>query len=324
MVSVSDLLWLQAAMEETENRILSLSNTVGKNIVLGRAVSDALSGKGKRYRPMLLLLCAGEPENWRSRDELVMLAAAVELTHTASLLHDDIVDDAAIRRGLPTVQSKYGKHTAVYAGDYLLSTTLSGTLSIGRAQETAELLSCVGKMCEGEITQMSNRWNTQVGLKEYLQAISGKTAALFETACRLGASVGGKDPETVAALAGFGHSLGMLFQLNDDLNDWTMDAGITGKAANMDFLDGIFTYPAISTFADGVNGCELRRIAEAVKTRGPSSELAGMARELVQKSGGIARCKEAMEEYRRSALHELSRAESDACTEALASCVKRL
>ena len=319
-----ELLWLRQAMDETENRIQSFSKAAGVTETLRQTISGAMSGKGKRYRPMLLLLCAGEPRRWRCKDEVITLAAAVELTHTASLIHDDIVDDAPIRRGLPTAQSKYGKHNAVYAGDYLLSETLRNTLARGFCAGTVELLSCVWRMCEGEIVQMSNRWNTEVGLEAYIKAISGKTAALFETACRLGAQAGNKSPDEVEAMAKCGRDLGILFQLNDDLNDWTLSAENSGKAVNMDFLDGIFTYPAISTFSDRAKGNELRELADLVKSRGPSAELANRARELVKSAGGISRCEETMEDYCREVILGLSRFQGDKCAEMISACAQRL
>lgn len=174
--------WLPPAMEETVKRIEAVSGTVEGPETLKAALADALGSKGKMYRPLLLLMCAGAPEHWLSRDRVISTAAAVELTHTASLIHDDVVDDAPIRRGAPTVQSKYGKHAAVYAGDSLLASALCDLLAHGCAESAAELLGCVKKMCAGEIAQMTNRWNTEVGLDAYFEAISGKTAALFATA----------------------------------------------------------------------------------------------------------------------------------------------
>lgn len=316
--------WLPPAMEETVKRIEAVSGTVEGPETLKAALADALGSKGKMYRPLLLLMCAGAPEHWLSRDRVISTAAAVELTHTASLIHDDVVDDAHIRRGAPTVQSKYGKHAAVYAGDSLLASALCDLLAHGCAESAAELLGCVKKMCAGEIAQMTNRWNTEVGLDAYFEAISGKTAALFATACRLGAREGGRSPGGVEALGRFGYYLGMLFQLNDDLNDWTSDSARSGKAVNMDFFDGIFTYPAISTFADPVLGPKLKALAAEAKRCGTSERLAERARRIVEEAGGLKSCEQAIEGYSASArlcLRELR--EDEGAVIVMADCIDR-
>lgn len=315
--------WLGGAMEETAARTALLAEAAQAERTLGGAVGEALASPGKMYRPLLLLLCAGPPERWRSRDETLSLAAAVELTHSASLIHDDIVDDAPIRRGRPTVQSRYGKHAAVYAGDYLLSATLCDLIARGYSLAAGELLGCVKRMCEGEMAQTANRWDCGVGLEEYFKAISGKTAALFETACRLGARAGGRSEACVDALACFGRELGLLFQLGDDLNDWTLESSSAGKAVNMDFFGGIFTYPAIHTFS-GEHGRELRELAERAGRGECSAELAQLARATARVAGGIESCAAEMARRRAAAETFLSRVPEDECTAAMVACLDRL
>lgn len=244
-----------------------------------RAILDeALAISGKMLRPALMLMCA----DMNISDELLDTAAVIELTHTASLLHDDVVDDAPVRRGAPTVQAKYGKRAAVYAGDYLLSGSLRYLMNQGFTKSGERIAACVERMCDGEMKQLANCGNPSVTEQDYFQAIEGKTAALFETACYLGGKLGCGDEGTAERYAAFGKEIGIMFQLRDDLLDWTGSEETAGKPVNEDFRSGVYTLPAIHTFASPEYGAALRAYAKS-----DASADIHEIRSLVEKSGGI-------------------------------------
>ena len=218
---------------------------------VGAALEDALDSTGKMIRPRLLLLCSSfGPLFDVKRDRLCRLAAMVELTHLASLIHDDIIDDAPFRRGEKTVQSKYGKDAAVYAGDFFISRVCYHLLKEGLYDTGAILTKTIEHMCEGEIGQDLCKFREDVTTEDYLWNIKGKTTALFRTACRIGAMEAGCSKETVNKLADFGECLGTMFQLRDDLLDFTSDEADVGKETHKDFRDGIYTMPVLMTLKD--------------------------------------------------------------------------
>lgn len=233
-------------MQTVEGYIDSFAaHTLGGTEV-GAVLDDAVGTRGKMLRPRLLLL-AGEcgPDFDAAQDRLCRLAAMIELTHMASLIHDDIVDEAPCRRGKPSVQGKYGKDAAVYAGDFLMSRVSYHIAQEELNRSGAVLAKTVEEMCAGEIGQAACRYREDVTLQEYLRNIHGKTAALFMAACRIGAMESGCDAATVRTLELFGEQLGLLFQLRDDLLDFTSDVLAIGKAVHRDFQEGIYTMPVL-------------------------------------------------------------------------------
>ena len=212
----------------------------------GEVLDYVLGSTGKMIRPRLLLLSSGfGPLREERLDRLCMLAAMVELTHMASLVHDDIVDDAGFRRGKPSVQSRYGKDAAVYAGDFLIA-RINRRAAKEHLGETAALLSeTIEKMCVGEIGQARCRYREDVTAEQYLRNIHGKTAALFRTACTLGARESGLGEESVSKFGDLGERIGVMFQFRDDLLDFISTKEKRGKETRKDFLDGIYTMPVI-------------------------------------------------------------------------------
>ena len=183
-------------------------------------------------RPRLVLM-AGSFGTDRDdvRERLYKLAAVVEMTHLASLIHDDIVDDAPFRRGKPSVQSKYGKNAAVYAGDFLMSRITFYLMREGLNRSGMIISQAVEEMCAGEIGQAMCRYKEDVTLDEYLQNIHGKTVALFRACCRIGAMESGCDERVSRMLESFGECLGYMFQMRDDLLDFVPDSSMIGKKA---------------------------------------------------------------------------------------------
>ena len=222
---------------------------------VGRILDDTLDTNGKMVRASLVL-CAGAfgPDFEEKLDRISMLAAMVELTHLASLVHDDIVDEADFRRGRPSIQAKYHKDAAVYAGDFLI-TRVNYYEAKEHLNEAAAVLSqTIERMCAGEIGQALCRYKETTSVAEYLNNIRSKTVELFKGACRIGASEAGCSEQIVSKLESFGENLGIMFQLRDDLLDFTSTKAEMGKATHMDFREGIYTMPVLYALGSDKSG----------------------------------------------------------------------
>lgn len=214
---------------------------------------------GKRYRPRLVLL-AGRlgPDYPACGERLCKLAALVEMVHMASLVHDDIVDDSPLRRGQQTIQSRFGKDMAVYAGDLILGRVMRTLFQEGMAGSGILLTRTIEDMCRGEIGQFHCRYRTDTTIEDYLDNVYGKTVAMFVTACRIGGGESGCSEDTLRRLGGLGEHLGYLFQVRDDLLDVLSDASREGKPVHMDFREGVFTLPVLHALAHPEYGPEVR------------------------------------------------------------------
>ena len=198
---------------------------------------------GKRLRPALLLL-SGKACGPLGEEHL-LLAAAMELIHTATLIHDDVLDEATLRRHLETVNARWDNEASVLLGDYLFTMAISmvGSLDDAYAYRT---VSEAGKtMCEGELRQVGTRGNFELGEEEYLEIIGDKTAALYACCCRLGAHYGGANDEVRERFARFGYRLGVAFQIIDDVLDLAGDEATTGKSLGTDLIKQKATLPVI-------------------------------------------------------------------------------
>lgn len=212
----------------------------------GAVLDDAAASEGKMIRPRLLMTAAEYgPKRADAEDKLCKLAAVVEMTHLASLIHDDVVDDAPFRRSKPSIQHKYGKNAAVYAGDFLMSRISYYLMKEGLNKAGMVLAKTVESMCGGEIGQARCRYRKDVTIDQYLHNIHGKTVALFMACCRIGAMESGCSENVAERLEAFGECLGYMFQIRDDLLDFTADRNVSGKNAHQDFREGIYTLPVL-------------------------------------------------------------------------------
>ena len=237
-------------MEEVSRYIERLASTTNLTDDVAAVINDAIAARGKMLRPKLLMLCASTgPDFKASRDRLCKLAAMVELTHIASLIHDDIIDDAPERRGRPSIQGRYGKKAAVYAGDFLMSRISYQVAGDELNRPGAVLARTVEEMCKGEMGQSRCLYRTDMTVEDYMRNIHGKTAALFMAACHIGAEEAGCNYEEVKRFERFGEVFGICFQLRDDLLDFTSETGIMGKEVHKDFKDGIYTYPVLKALS---------------------------------------------------------------------------
>jgi len=199
---------------------------------------------GKRLRPMLFILCAKSGENF-SAQKILPLATALELIHTASLVHDDILDSSKKRRGIETANSLYGAQIAVLIGDYLFAKAFQLVAEGNYGSEVSRILSnLVKNLCRGEMQQDLSLY-TIPSMGEYYERINFKTAVFLSACCRLGGIVADLNREDVESLTSYGNSLGLAFQIVDDLLDYFGDEKITGKIPGSDLKSGVITLPVI-------------------------------------------------------------------------------
>jgi heptaprenyl diphosphate synthase len=212
---------------------------------LGEVAEHLVAAGGKRLRPALTLCAAYAAEGpSAASDAAVTGGVACELVHLGSLYHDDVIDEAETRRGVPSVNARWSNIVAILAGDYLLARASSLAASLG-ADVAALLAATIGELCRGQVLELQHLFDADRSEESYSSAIEGKTAALFATSCRIGGMVSGVDEPTLDALTRFGHHLGMCFQVVDDVLDLTSTDEALGKHAGQDLLEGIYTLPVI-------------------------------------------------------------------------------
>ncbi|MFT5702867.1 MAG: octaprenyl-diphosphate synthase [Rickettsiales bacterium] len=205
-----------------------------------------LSG-GKRIRPILTILAA-KICGYNSGNRHCNLAAAIELIHTATLLHDDVVDGSSLRRGRKTANSIWDNKASILVGDYLLSVAFQLMVKDGSLETLDVLSKTSGIMADGEVLQLMNSNDINISEEKYLQIITSKTAILFSAATKVGAIINNCDQDTKNALADFGNNLGIAFQIIDDILDYSADEKTLGKEIGNDFYEGKITLPIILTY----------------------------------------------------------------------------
>jgi geranylgeranyl pyrophosphate synthase len=230
---------LSRLLHRTESRLAEIADTHGRE--LGGHVADTLTAGGKRLRPMLVFLCAGSVD----AEPLVRGAVAVELLHMATLVHDDVLDRAPVRRGRPTVVAAAGRSAATATGDLLFSRAFAELVRTGNAEGVGVLSEATSALARGELMQRADAWSDSVTEERYLDRCELKTARLFEAACRLGSLFGEPGAEAADALGAFGLQIGIAFQIFDDVLDVSGPAERTGKPRGTDLLDGTVTLPLI-------------------------------------------------------------------------------
>jgi geranylgeranyl pyrophosphate synthase len=228
-------------LARVEERLVTLAT--GHGPVLAHHAGHTIDAGGKRLRPLLVILAAGPRA--AARPELIAAAAAVELIHSATLVHDDVLDGAELRRGVPTVWARGGRALAVATGDLLFSRAFAELTAAGSLEAVQALSRATSALAEGELLQREDAWNAAVPVDRYLLRCELKTARLFEASCQLGALAAQAPAPQVAALGAFGRGIGVAFQLLDDVIDVAGPAALTGKHRGTDLLDGTVTLPLI-------------------------------------------------------------------------------
>jgi len=255
----------------------------GGEEVLGEASEYVVFGRGKRLRPALLLLAAEACGGADAR--AVGVAATLELVHTASLVHDDVVDEAAWRRGKASARSLWGNKISVLLGDYLLCQAFSHLHGIGTPSMLERLFSVAVEMCEGQIAELSSA-GPALSEARYLEIVAGKTASLFTMCGRLGAECACAPEAATESLGDFAHNFGMAFQVADDIHDLIGDQGSSGKPVNHDLRERKVTLPLIFSLRqlEGEREAFLRR---ALSAEAIAEEELSEIRRLAVESGGV-------------------------------------
>jgi heptaprenyl diphosphate synthase len=241
-------------------------------VALGRAVESddpflsevaghLIAAGGKRLRPALVVASAAAT-GAEITEDVIRGAASVELVHLGSLYHDDVIDDAKSRRGVPSVNARWGNLVAIVAGDFLLARASEIAASLG-TEVSGLLAATIGRLCEGEVAELQYAYNPARPESAYLAAIAGKTASLMGTACRIGTLVVEADRADIDALTRFGEAFGITFQIWDDVLDLIgTDEGL-GKPAGHDLVEGVYTLPVIRALAVPSVGAELHALLGA-------------------------------------------------------------
>jgi geranylgeranyl pyrophosphate synthase len=256
--------------------------------VVTETASYLVAAGGKRFRPMLVLLSGqfGDPADPR----LVQGATAIEVTHLATLYHDDVIDEADTRRGRPSVNAKWGNNVAILTGDFLFARASEISSELG-TEVTRLLARTIATVCDGQIREVESWGRVDQTEDAYLEVIRRKTAALIGTSCRLGGMLSDASPETIELLDDFGLALGLAFQLSDDIMDVISSEEELHKQPGQDMKLGVYTLPVLYALQDGPGGHEL---ASLLSDGPPSGDRLARALELVRTNGSLARAREAV------------------------------
>lgn len=259
----------------------SLRSHLNSEVVLINQIAEyIISNGGKRLRPMILIL-ASKALQYSGSDH-IQLAAVIELIHTATLLHDDVVDESEMRRGNKTSHEIWGNSASVLVGDFLYSKSFQMMVAVDRMAVMSILSDATNRISEGEVQQLLNVGRLDVTEDEYYTVINNKTAKLFEAGCQLAATINDCSDAASEALIAFGKNLGIAFQIADDMLDYTADTELTGKNLGDDLAEGKLTLPLIYLLRQGSteqqqlvekalqdqSTDQLQRISNAIKTSG--------------------------------------------------------
>ncbi|HEU0198175.1 MAG TPA: polyprenyl synthetase family protein [Nevskiaceae bacterium] len=280
--------------------------------LINQISSYIISAGGKRLRPAMLLLVARALG--AEGDQARLLAVVIEFIHTATLLHDDVVDRADLRRGRATASSVWGNSGAVLSGDFLYSRSFQVMVEAGDMRVMHIMADATNAIAEGEVQQLMNSHDPNVDEARYLRVIELKTARLFEAAAALGAVAAGRDDNEVEQMHGVGHSIGMAYQLVDDLLDYIADPAVTGKNIGVDLADGKPTLPLIRTMLTGTS--EEAALIRAAIESGTTHELPAVLK-AVERGDAIPYTRALAARYRAAAVDALHKLPDSAHRQAL-------
>ena len=298
---------IRSDMERLEAELLGkLQSRVPVAVEIGTHI---MNSGGKRIRPQLTIIAA-RMGGYTGPDAL-MLSVAIEAIHTATLLHDDVVDEADSRRGLPSANTLWSNEMCVLGGDFILAKAFSILTSLNNLRILKIVSRTTERLSEGELFQMMNIKNIDMTEDQYMQVIEDKTAVLMEAACRGGAILGALDREKEDALAGFGFNLGVAFQMTDDVIDYRSDREVMGKNPGKDLEEGKLTLPLITALKKA-DKAERERILSLLKVGRLQDGDLQWVRDFLDRRGGISQTLERSRHYlERAADHLRPFAESD-------------
>lgn len=291
---------LKIELKKVETIITEMLKSENKN--MQNVINWVIKSRGKMLRSQLLILSS---KFGNSDIDINEYAAIIEIAHMASLVHDDIVDDADTRRGLLSVQKKFGKKMAVYSGDYMIFSALASN-HIMYDNKFRRYLDCLKRICYGELGQYSMIYNLDITEEKYIENISGKTAVLFELSCSLGCFAADGDKDIINNLETFGKCYGIMFQLRDDLLDYKSSFLSIGKPVFQDFENGIYTLPVIYSAMNPFLKKKIIKIKDNIKNGKMSYEDCLQLKDIINQSGGFKLCIEKARYYYKKACGALN------------------
>jgi geranylgeranyl pyrophosphate synthase len=268
---------------------------------VGAPMADLFAAGGKRVRPALVLLSA-RCGNY-DLDQLTPAAMAVELTHAATLVHDDVIDRSPVRRGRPTVAASLGDEPAIVIGDFYFAKAYEHAARTDSTEAVGILAQAVMEICAGEVRQQAIRYQYSTGVDEYMQRIESKTATLLAACCDIGSALADVPPGERSALHEYGRMLGLAFQIADDVLDYLGSEGEIGKPIGKDIIEGFATLPLMLAMEDASVANQLTTVL--VDGRELSTEEARAVVELVRRSGAPQRALERARQYASAASRRL-------------------
>jgi octaprenyl-diphosphate synthase len=277
--------------DELESVDRELSRVLPNGGGLIDEVSDhVLSTKGKKFRPTLLLLTARMSGGAR-REDSVAASVMLELVHIATLIHDDTIDGSLLRRGKPTVNSRWSEEVSIIMGDYLYSKAFKVLAELRMFEAMETLARTTHQMTIGEMEQIERKHKTETTEEDYIGVIDKKTASLISAACEMGAVIAGADSESVATCAAFGRNVGLAFQIMDDILDFVGEEKILGKPRCSDVRGGDMTLPLIAAMKDAPESAaaSMRELCSSPDLQ--DDALAELVR-LIEKHGGFSYARE--------------------------------
>ena len=281
-----------------------MSKNLFSEILMIPTVSNYLiSSGGKRFRPVLLLLCAHLCGYHGPR--AVPLASTIEFIHTATLLHDDVVDRAFVRRGMASANSVWGDGASVLVGDFLFTKSFSIIVQDGNLHILEVVSGATTRMAEGEVMQLVKMGNPEIAEQDYYYVVMNKTAVLISAACQIGAILGKAALEKEKALADFGFNLGIAFQLMDDTLDYVSEEAMLGKAIGKDLSEGKITLPLIHTLQN-CSRAERDQLTQIILDVNRRQADLGCLMKIVKDCGGIEYTTQRAEEFVAKAHSSLS------------------
>jgi len=287
---------VQAGLNAVDTRLREV--TIAEDPILSAAILDLINAGGKRIRPALSLLSSSLFEV--DFERAVNLAAGVEMLHTATLVHDDLIDGAMLRRGAATLNKNWSPTLTILAGDYLFAQAANFIAQTGSVRIMELFAQTLMVIIRGEIAQRNSKW--QINRSEYFNRIYAKTAALFVLSTRSAAVLGDADEDSTTALAEFGKGIGMAFQIVDDVLDYSLQTDQLGKPSNFDLRQGLFTLPAIYFAEENPNHQQLNTV---IRSKDPEHPAIHHLAEAVCRSNAMERSIEEAHQFVNTAKRNL-------------------
>jgi heptaprenyl diphosphate synthase len=292
-------------------------SSASQNPIISEGLTDLFNGNGKLLRPGLFILAA---QFGKVRETHYKLAAALEMLHMATLIHDDVIDDSPLRRGLPAVHTRFGKRDAVLIGDYLLSRCILLSASQTSPQNALSLARLISIICTMEIEQNNDRFRKNLSMRSYLRKIMGKSAMLFSLACFAGANEAKAPKDVCERLRRIGYNIGIAFQIIDDMLDYAGDETLMRKPLGSDITAGLITLPVLCALPLDGSGAIRDIFSRDTFTPEEGKLIFG----IVRGSGGVEAAGKYAENYTRRALREIEALPHGANRDMLETLTRRL